>query len=148
MTTDPLNLAAVLVALFILAAVVRFASREITPKEPAMETQHLTPPTRASLQRAAARRASAAASFYRASLPVRVLSEDPLSFDFIGDERRALAKVARLDSIAHQHRIAWADLTDDEIEALRDHPACDRRADRAWSKRYSRAVRAAKRGVE
>ena len=80
-------------------------------------------------------------------MPVCVVSEDPLSFDFIGDERRALAKVARLDAIAHQRRIAWADLTDDEIKALRAHPACDRRADRAWSKRYSRAVRAAKRGV-
>lgn len=134
--------AAALVAFFILAAVVHFTARQRPPKEPAM---HPTATPYHAAQRRHGRLARAAASFYRAPLPVRLecTEEEALSFDFGGMEAKAHARVARLDAIAAQDRIEWAAMTDEEIGLLRGHPKSKRRADIAWSKRYSKARRAA-----
>jgi hypothetical protein len=91
---------------------------------------------------------------------VRLVTEedegDAIDFDFVRAESKGLREMARLDAIAHQDRIPWADLTDTEIGYLRKYPETTGttprnriavRASVAWSKRYSRAVRAAKRGA-
>lgn len=145
MTPDLLNALADLApvsAFLCLVGVIHFAARQRQPKEPAM---HPTATPYHAAQRRHGRLARAVASFYRAPLPVRLecTEEEAMDFDFAGMEAKARAKVARLAAIAAQDRIEWAAMTDEEIGLLRSHPKSKRRADIAWSKRYSKARRAA-----